>query len=1082
MNRYFISYSPQDGLEFALRLRDELEAGTPSVPVWLDRRDLQVGQDWDATIVEALKTCLGLIFVMTRDSVEDESVCKREWTYALRYKKPIIPLKLHADAEMPFRLAPRQHIDFTRALESDEEFNAALARLSKHLEWLASPEGTLQALKDRLADAQRDMRRAKDPAQQARIGDDIEQLKKDVAKQGEIVHDPKGVARRVDESIKTNLERERGPERPADGAQRGKFINPPPGLAPNYFQNRHVETEVLGSFLKDDAVRLITVAGRGGTGKTALICRLLKSLEGGQLPDDGGPLEVDGIVYLSAAGSRRVNFTNLYYDLSKLLPKEAASHLDALFRNPQASTESKISALLSNFASGRTVVLLDNFDDLIDRETLNIIDAELEEALRALLDLPHHTVKVILTTRVVSPSLALFQPGRQRRLDLDEGLASPYAENILREMDADGKVGLKYAPDDLLSEARERTRGYPRALEALFAILSADRGATLRDILDDTTKILPENVVRELVGEAFNRLDITAQQVMQALAVYGRPVTQVAVDYLLAPYLPGADCAPVLKRLVNMRFARREVGRYKLDPIDRAYALSRIPADEPDGGDEDAAPPSTEAPPFTLAALMRRAAEYFTQLSPTAGQQQTPEVMPAGRVVGAEISDRLSYSSQMAFRTAEALRSRLRSDQITTEILLAALFQKSDGPTRRVLTLYTTQEDVRVKLEGLLEDYYGNAVRLDEAPAPEDVEVAALPVSNNVQTVLNNAMSFSARTEMGEGPAIRTRHLLAALISTPGSVAGAWMEDLFNVSQETLAAAIHNARDFSSIPELVYALGAGLAGAEVLRRDDDAAVTALTFAPGGELLAAGYSDSSVVVWDTQRGNERLRLSLRETALALAFSPDASRLAVGDAGSGVRIWNLPEVQYSIEGEKRGGVTRALTFSPNGRQLLVLSDDYVELFETVVLRAPLSFDSERPITAFFSREASHIYVVTADGDIKRYPIPSVEGAKKQTGEEWLEAVPVGGESFLAVRRDGVATLWNAELGEAEQSYNIQLQILPVIQWTSSVVMSASADGRHVAGVARDRSVKVWSLNDGREVFSHVPDSNASVAALA
>jgi tetratricopeptide (TPR) repeat protein len=606
MSRHFISYSSADGEEFALRLRNELEAGHPPLPVWLDKRDIQPGQDWDEGIAEALKTCSSFLFLMTRDSVEDESECKREWTYALRYKKPVIPIKLYADAEMPFRLAPRQHIDFTHALESENELNAALARLRKHLEWRASTAGVLQALKDRLADAQRDLRRAKDPTQQTRIQDEIDQLKKDVARQEEVVRDPKGAAKRVEESIARGLERERQPERPVAGVQRSKFINPPPGLAPAYFQDRDMETGTLGSFLKDEAVRLITVVGRGGTGKTALVCRLLKSLESGQLTD-GSTLEVSGIVYLSATGTRRVNTPNLYSDLSKLLPEVAAVKLDALFKNPQASTETKIGVLLSNFTDGRTVVLLDNFEDVMEHETLAVRDAELDEALRALLGLPHHTVKVILTTRLVPQDLALVQPGRQRRLDLDEGLASPYAENILREMDADGKVGLKDAPDNLLNEARERTRGYPRALEALFAILSADRDTTLRDILDDTTNLLPENVVRALVGEAFNRLDTAAQQVMQALAVYGHPVTHAAVDYLLQPHLPGIDSAPVLKRLVNMQFARRETGRYYLHPVDRAYALSRIPRGEPSDRYEE------DAPPYTQFALRHRAAEYFKQ-------------------------------------------------------------------------------------------------------------------------------------------------------------------------------------------------------------------------------------------------------------------------------------------------------------------------------------------------------------------------------------------------------------------------------------------------------------------------------------
>jgi hypothetical protein len=54
-------------------------------------------------------------------------------------------------------------------------------------------------------------------------------------------------------------------------------------------------------------------------------------------------------------------------------------------------------------------------------------------------------------------------------------------------------------------------------LEALVAILAADRNTTLPELLADA-KRMPENVVEELVGEAFSRLDAQAQQVMQALS------------------------------------------------------------------------------------------------------------------------------------------------------------------------------------------------------------------------------------------------------------------------------------------------------------------------------------------------------------------------------------------------------------------------------------------------------------------------------------------------------------------------------------------------------------------------------------
>ena len=66
----------------------------------------------------------------------------------------------------------------------------------------------------------------------------------------------------------------------------------------------------------------------------------------------------------------------------------------------------------------------------------------LDEALRALLAAPPHAVKVIVTTRVAPKGLLLDHPERQRRLDLDEGLASPYAERVLRARDPDGLLGL----------------------------------------------------------------------------------------------------------------------------------------------------------------------------------------------------------------------------------------------------------------------------------------------------------------------------------------------------------------------------------------------------------------------------------------------------------------------------------------------------------------------------------------------------------------------------------------------------------------------------------------------------------------
>jgi len=598
-DHFFISYSRVDGTDFALRLADELVAGPPPYRVWVDQREMRRSrQDWDDQLTEAIQTCDGLVFVMTVDSTRVGSGCKDEWVWALKYKKPVLPLLVARDAQLPFRLGSRQFVDFT------VEFERGLAQLRRDLLWLGTPDGQLRELQVRLAEAERELPRV-DADQQRRVEQEIEELRGRIDAQQRLVADPQGTVKQTEARIGAALEREREPERSVGAVPRAKFVNPPPMTAPSYFQDRHVETKMIGEFLRDDGLRMMSVVGRGGVGKTSMVCRLLKALENGHLPDDLGELDVDGIVYLSPLGAHPIDFAHVFTDICRLLPEDVAAPLLVRYRDPHETPAALMRELLGHFPTGRWVLLLDNFEDVVDVEGVGLTDSALDEALRTVLSAPRHGIKVLITTRVAPSALALAQPGVQRRINLDEGLPSPHAEEVLRSMDADGSLGIRDAPDEILAHARERTRGFPRALEALAAILAADRDTTLSEVLD-ATESMPENVVEALVGEAFNRLDGLTQRVMQALAIYSVPVPPAAIDYLLQPFESAIDSAPVLGRLVNTQFARRDLGRYYLHQVDRQYALRRVPVGDP--RDFEIKPP-----PFSQYALRQRAADYFQQ-------------------------------------------------------------------------------------------------------------------------------------------------------------------------------------------------------------------------------------------------------------------------------------------------------------------------------------------------------------------------------------------------------------------------------------------------------------------------------------
>ena len=85
--------------------------------------------------------------------------------------------------------------------------------------------------------------------------------------------------RRMDSGIK----REQVPAEPQP-VRASKFVNPPPAMAPTWFQDRQVETGLVARHVGDPGIRLVTVVGRGGVGKTAMVCRLLKMFEAGQAP------------------------------------------------------------------------------------------------------------------------------------------------------------------------------------------------------------------------------------------------------------------------------------------------------------------------------------------------------------------------------------------------------------------------------------------------------------------------------------------------------------------------------------------------------------------------------------------------------------------------------------------------------------------------------------------------------------------------------------------------------------------------------------------------------------------------------
>ncbi|MFC1976367.1 tetratricopeptide repeat protein [Chloroflexota bacterium] len=409
---------------------------------------------------------------------------------------------------------------------------------------------------------------------------------------------------------------------------------PPLGVV-EHFKNRVREQERIGQLLAEPATRLVSVIGHGGMGKTALVSKVLLQISQHRWPHTDDDIPLDGIVYLSTR-TAGISLERLFLDCAKMLGNKAEKKLNAIWTNPKLDTEEKILHLLETLKDGRYVILLDNLEDLLDDEG-RFIDEDLQPVIPGLewvtriwayitkllskilpkmfvktgiVDLQlffdqslttAHGPRLLVTSRV---ALA-FQRGVMRydnQVKLLEGLPVEDGVALLRELDPNSDYGLQDAPEEQLAQAVELVHGVPRALEVIAGILVNDPFASLAKVMEQFYE--QEDIVQTLIEENYKRLDDNARRVIEALAVFKRPVPRLAVDYLLEPFVPGLDVPGIIQRLkrTNIVSIDRATTMVTLHPIDQDYAYSRLPEEKADDF------------PYTRQVLERRAADYYVQL------------------------------------------------------------------------------------------------------------------------------------------------------------------------------------------------------------------------------------------------------------------------------------------------------------------------------------------------------------------------------------------------------------------------------------------------------------------------------------
>jgi RNA polymerase sigma factor (sigma-70 family) len=289
-------------------------------------------------------------------------------------------------------------------------------------------------------------------------------------------------------------------------------------------------------------------------------------------------------------------------------------------------------------------------------------------------------------------------------------------------------------------------------------------------------------------------------------------------------------------------------------------------------------------------------------------------------------------------------------------------------------------------------------------------------------------------------------------------------------------------------------------GKEKVKLQTQGPAPVVALAPDGRTAAtAGEKQPAISLWDAATGQEIRRLKgHRNMAHALAFSPDGKTLASAGNDGTVRLWNPAtgaEVQRhdcsqwtaaTTAWSAQGGMTRFLTFTADGRVLLLGRTDYtirgwlVETGKEQPRFLP-------PYTVF-----PGVAAVTPDGQTVGLVAPGghIQFRDRTTGDQVVgqragHSMPVNmavfsrdGRLLATASNDRTVRIWDVASGK---------EVRVIAGHTGPVDLVAFApDGRQLVSCcctdSADRLLSVWDLDDGLEVQQfHLP-SEIIVRALA
>jgi RNA polymerase sigma factor (sigma-70 family) len=245
-------------------------------------------------------------------------------------------------------------------------------------------------------------------------------------------------------------------------------------------------------------------------------------------------------------------------------------------------------------------------------------------------------------------------------------------------------------------------------------------------------------------------------------------------------------------------------------------------------------------------------------------------------------------------------------------------------------------------------------------------------------------------------------------------------------------------------------------------------VTGVAFTPDGKTLATASRDATVRLWDPATGIERRVLDGYQGlwVRSLAVAPDGAVLAAAfdqwQEAPSIRLWRTATGEELVRIPTRMNDGFHLAFSPDGRALASANGDgSIHLWDPATGRSLRQIRGHKPGPCYgvaFSPDGKTLVSGGLDKMIRLYDVATGEERRVLEGQRaWVMAVAFTpkGRCLVSVggHDDPSMILW--DVADGRELYR-----------RAGGGLTLSPDGRTVASVGSDRTVRVWEVATGQE----------------